>query len=82
MAEKKPLTRSESRSYLREKYYTAREKILMTIAVVIIDIVLFHALFYSIGINNPLITVIIALMIVIFLPISVFLIDSVYYEHE
>ena len=79
----KKWTRGERKKYVKEHYYEKKEKLFIAAALIVIFIVLFTALSYAIQVQaDPFLVIVLIVAIIIMIPVSVFLIDSMMYEME
>ena len=74
-------TRGERKEHLRGRYRHTREKLFAMMAVVVIFLLLLALLFYGISAQaDPFLLVILAIIIIVLIPVSVFFMDFIHWE--
>ena len=77
----KKWTRGERKEHLKEKYRHKREKFFTLVALVIIFVALLALLGYGISAQaDPFLLIVLAVIILILVPVSVFLVDTIAWE--
>lgn len=75
-------TKRERKEALKKKYYERKEKLWVLFGILVVYIILFGLLAHSILWVNINLIILLTILIVIFIPVSVFLIDSMMFEAQ
>ncbi len=77
------MTKKERTEFLREKYFGRREKLFAAISVLIVFVIMLYILYHGFHSQwDPFVLILIVIVIAIMIPIGVFFMDAVFYEHE
>jgi fatty acid desaturase len=77
----KKWTRGERKEQLKERFRHRREKLFAMMAVVVVFLLLLALLAYGISAQaDPFLLVVLAIIIVVLIPVSVFFIDMLHWE--
>lgn len=77
------MTKKERTEFLREKYFDVKEKLFVAVSVIIVFAILIYMLYYGFHSQwDSFLLVLLVIVIAILIPLAVFFMDTVFYEHE
>jgi len=79
---KKEWTKEQRHKHLREKYFKKREKFLTVFFIGMIFIIVLAGLSFAIQSLNIALIAVLLLLLIVMIPFSIFVVDTVFYETE